>query len=257
MGSLQNLHRSLVVDGEPVATGIQPIGDALCHTNPTFALGASLSITHGFTLAEAAARADDARALALAFEDTAGVDAAARFDAVSDEDRDRIRLWKGDQIDIRDPGDSMALFLRLTAYPTPRTPWEGTRPSSRERSSSPPTAPARNSGRAATSSCGCSRGPPVKARDRRRRRQGLLRWARSLAVPPRVTQSRGGGGYCAAIRVKSSSVVSIVGSCLMHSYAGRASVAPTETPFQRHVVRRRDGWNAVVTIDRHGERISA
>ena len=117
MGSLQNLHRSLVVDGEPVATGIQPIGDALCHTNPTFALGASLSITHGFTLAEAAASADDARALALVFEGTAGVDAAARFDAVSDEDRDRIRLWKGDQIDIRDPGDSMALFLRLTAYP--------------------------------------------------------------------------------------------------------------------------------------------
>jgi hypothetical protein len=63
--------------------------------------------------------------------------------------------------------------------------------------------------------------------------------------------------YCAAIRVKSSSVVSIVGSCLMHSYAGRASVAPTGTPFQRHVVRRRDGWNAVVTIDRHRERISA
>ncbi|HWO81540.1 hypothetical protein, partial [Gaiella sp.] len=29
----------------------------------------------------------------------------------------RIRLWKGDQIDIRDPRDSMALFLRLTAYP--------------------------------------------------------------------------------------------------------------------------------------------
>jgi 2-polyprenyl-6-methoxyphenol hydroxylase-like FAD-dependent oxidoreductase len=117
MGSLQNLHRSLVVDGEPVATGIQPIGDALCHTNPTFALGASLSITHGFSLAEAAATADDGHALALAFEETAGVDAAARFDAVSAEDRDRIRLWKGDQIDIRDPGDSMALFLRLTAYP--------------------------------------------------------------------------------------------------------------------------------------------
>src|SRR4026209_2691240 len=93
MGSLQNLHRSLVVDGEPVATGIQPIGDALCHTNPTFALGASLSITHGFTLAEAAASADDARALALVFEDTAGVDTAARVDAVSHEDpgRDRPR----------------------------------------------------------------------------------------------------------------------------------------------------------------------
>jgi hypothetical protein len=47
MGSLQNLHRSLIIDGEPVAAGIQPVGDALCHTNPTFAYGAVLSIQHG------------------------------------------------------------------------------------------------------------------------------------------------------------------------------------------------------------------
>ena len=71
--------------------------------------------SRGLTLAEIATTADDGRALALAFEDTVGSDAAARLDAVSDEDRDRIRLWKGEQIDIRDPGDSMALFLRLTA----------------------------------------------------------------------------------------------------------------------------------------------
>ena len=117
MGSLHNVHRSLVVDGEPVATGIQPIGDALCHTNPTFALGASLSITHGFALAELAAETDLGRGLLLGFDETVGADAAGRFDAVSAEDRDRIRLWKGEQIDIRDPRDSMALFLRLTAYP--------------------------------------------------------------------------------------------------------------------------------------------
>jgi len=117
MGSLQNLHRSLLVDGEPVATGIQPVGDALCHTNPTFALGASLSIAHGFRLAEVASTAEDGRAVALAFEAAAGADAAARFDAVSEEDRDRIRAWRGERIDIRDPSDSMALFLRLTAYP--------------------------------------------------------------------------------------------------------------------------------------------
>jgi 2-polyprenyl-6-methoxyphenol hydroxylase-like FAD-dependent oxidoreductase len=117
MGSLQNLHRSLVVDGEPVAVGIQPIGDALCHTNPTFALGASLSIKHGFTLAGVAERADDGRTLSLTFDDAVGTDAAVRFDAVSEEDRDRIRMWKGEPIDVRDPGDSMALFLRLTAYP--------------------------------------------------------------------------------------------------------------------------------------------
>jgi len=117
MGSLQNLHRTLVANGDPVAVGIQPIGDALCHTNPTFAYGASLSINHGFTLARVASQTADPRSLAIGFDKAVGADAAARFDAVSAEDRDRLRLWQGEPIDVRDPGDSMALFLRMTAYP--------------------------------------------------------------------------------------------------------------------------------------------
>jgi hypothetical protein len=117
MGSLQNVHRSLIIDGEPVAIGIQPVGDALCHTNPTFAYGAGLSVQHGFTLADTAARSDDPRQRALDFDDAVDADAAARFDAVSAEDRDRLRLWRGELIDVRDPGDSIALFLRMTAYP--------------------------------------------------------------------------------------------------------------------------------------------
>lgn len=117
MGSLQNLHRTLVVDGEPVAVGVQPIGDALCHTNPTFAYGASLSINHAFALARIAGGAEDPREIALDFDAAIGHDAASRFDAVSAEDRDRLRLWQGEPIDVTDPGDSMALFLRMTAYP--------------------------------------------------------------------------------------------------------------------------------------------
>jgi 2-polyprenyl-6-methoxyphenol hydroxylase-like FAD-dependent oxidoreductase len=117
MGSLQNVHRSLMVDGEPVCLGIQPIGDSLCHTNPTFAYGASLSIHHGFTLAKVASQCDDLVDIAQAFDGAVGADAAARFDVVSAEDRDRLRHWKGEPIDVRNPGDSMALFLRLTAFP--------------------------------------------------------------------------------------------------------------------------------------------
>ena len=117
MGSLQNVHRSLMLDGEPVALGIQPVGDALCHTNPTFAYGASLSIHHGFTLAEVAGQGDDLRGIARAFHAAVGADAAARFDVVAAEDRDRLRHWKGEPIDVREPSDSMALFLRMTAFP--------------------------------------------------------------------------------------------------------------------------------------------
>ena len=117
MGSLQNVHRSLVSDGKPVAVGIQPVGDALCHTNPTFAYGASLSIHHAFTLARVAAEIEDPASIARSFDDAVGADAAARFDVVSAEDRDRLRHWRGQPIDVRDPADSMALFLRLTAFP--------------------------------------------------------------------------------------------------------------------------------------------
>jgi hypothetical protein len=87
MGSLQNLHRSLVVDGEPVAVGLQPVGDALCHTNPTFAYGASLSIHHASTLAGIARRSDDPEAIAPGFDEAVGADAAARFDAVGEASR--------------------------------------------------------------------------------------------------------------------------------------------------------------------------
>jgi hypothetical protein len=117
MGSLQNLHRSLIIDGTPVAAGIQPASDALCHTNPAFAYGAALSIQHGCTLAGIAGQTDDPRARAVAFDDAAGADAAARFDAVSAEDRDRLRLWRGEPVNVAEPGDSIALFLRMTAYP--------------------------------------------------------------------------------------------------------------------------------------------
>jgi hypothetical protein len=117
MGSRHNQHRSLVVDGEPVVVGIQPVGDVLCHTNPTFAYGASLSIQHAFTLARVANGTDDPHAVAMDFDAAVGADAAVRFDAVSAEDRDRLRLWRREAIDVRDPGDSMALFLRMTAYP--------------------------------------------------------------------------------------------------------------------------------------------
>jgi hypothetical protein len=123
MGRLQNLHRSLIIDGEPVAVGIQPAGDALCHTNPTFAYGAVLSIQHGFTLADIAGRTEDPHTRALAFDYAVGADAAARFDTVSAEDRDRLRLWRREPIDVRDPADSIALFLRMTAYlAAPRMP---------------------------------------------------------------------------------------------------------------------------------------
>jgi 2-polyprenyl-6-methoxyphenol hydroxylase-like FAD-dependent oxidoreductase len=117
MGQLRNKLHDVVDDDGPLLTGLIPIGDARCHTNPTFAFGASLSLWHAARLAHLADRAIDDTSLVTSFESEVGADMSARFDAVSAEDRDRARWWSGDPIDITDPAVSVPLFLRFVVYP--------------------------------------------------------------------------------------------------------------------------------------------
>jgi 2-polyprenyl-6-methoxyphenol hydroxylase-like FAD-dependent oxidoreductase len=48
-GQVTNTLRQYVTGAGPVAPGLQPVGDALCHTNPSFAFGASMALYQGFT----------------------------------------------------------------------------------------------------------------------------------------------------------------------------------------------------------------
>jgi 2-polyprenyl-6-methoxyphenol hydroxylase-like FAD-dependent oxidoreductase len=116
MGQLRNTLRTFVANGEPVVPGLQPIGDALCHTNPTFAYGASLALQHAFILAEVLNTATDVGDIALRFHEAAGRDAEKVYRAVVSEDRDRARRWGGGEIDVTDPDASMPLFLRSVVY---------------------------------------------------------------------------------------------------------------------------------------------
>ena len=116
MGQVSNTIRHYQTAAGPVAPGLQPIGDALCHTNPTFAFGASLSLQHAFTLADLLPVAADRVDLARRFDEAVGEDLERRYQAVSDEDRDRARLWAGEPIDVTDPAASLPLFLRAVVY---------------------------------------------------------------------------------------------------------------------------------------------
>lgn len=116
MGRLTNTVQ-LIHGGTTQVRGIRPIGDALSHTNPTFAFGASMSIRQAFSLGELLGDHGDPFEASEAFEAAHGPDLAARFEAVSAEDRDRRRWWSGDAIDPTDPTQSMALALRLLVYP--------------------------------------------------------------------------------------------------------------------------------------------
>jgi flavin-dependent dehydrogenase len=123
MGRLRNTLRETVVGDEPLTTGLIPIGDARCHTNPTFAFGLSLALSQAIALTAAIDTAKDDADLVLTFENTVGADAAARYEAVSAEDRDRVRLWSGEPIDPTDRTDSLPLFLRSVVYRVaPRDP---------------------------------------------------------------------------------------------------------------------------------------
>jgi 2-polyprenyl-6-methoxyphenol hydroxylase-like FAD-dependent oxidoreductase len=47
MAGIEDRYRRLVVDGEPVATGVVAVGDAAAATNPSLGRGASMALIHG------------------------------------------------------------------------------------------------------------------------------------------------------------------------------------------------------------------
>ena len=118
MGELRNVYRSLVVDGDPVVIGIQPIGDALAHTDPTWGWGLSIALAHGAALARLAdLQGTDLRAVALTFDATAGTQAAGWVRASIAGDRARLRLWRGEAGDPTRPDADFPLFLQAVLFP--------------------------------------------------------------------------------------------------------------------------------------------
>lgn len=118
MGSLRNVLRRFVVDGRPLVTGVVAMGDAICHTNPQHAWGASLAIHHACAVGDALAEhAADPDALALAYHAAIGDDTERRFRSSAAEDQARRRWNEGEAIDPRSPNAAPGLFVRHVVYP--------------------------------------------------------------------------------------------------------------------------------------------
>jgi 2-polyprenyl-6-methoxyphenol hydroxylase-like FAD-dependent oxidoreductase len=97
--------------------GIQSIGDALSHVNPTIALGAAVSLEQGFSFGNLVAKLDDVGEIGEAFEAERMPACRTRFEAVCAEDRERLRWWNGEVSDPLDPTQSLALAIRSAVYP--------------------------------------------------------------------------------------------------------------------------------------------
>lgn len=114
MAGLVNRRRRLVVDGEPLVTGVVAVGDALICTNPLYGRGCTLAFWGAELLADAiASTGADAVALAVAYDGFASQHLAPWHDAARAQDGEAKRVaaahLTGDDPD--DPGDPRS-FLR-------------------------------------------------------------------------------------------------------------------------------------------------
>ena len=111
MGSLQNTLRTFV-NGRPSAIGIVSVGDALCHTDPVFALGLSYGLIQATELASALRQCgSDVEAATLAFDAAVRPSLNERYRFAAAFDDLRQRMWAGEPIDIgRHDGGAYPLF---------------------------------------------------------------------------------------------------------------------------------------------------
>ncbi len=110
MGGLQNVLRPFLLDGAPVALGLLPLGDALCHTNAAYGWGVTIGMEHVYALGDAmAAHGDDGRAAAEAYHSRVWPEAEARWRVASEQDRARMRTWQGEPVDDADTPGAAAL----------------------------------------------------------------------------------------------------------------------------------------------------
>ena len=106
MGSLQNTLRTFV-DGRPPTIGLISIGDALCHTDPVFALGLSFGLVEARELTAAIeTHGSDLESIALAFDAAMREPMVERFANATAVDELRLRSWQGEAVDVahRDGG---------------------------------------------------------------------------------------------------------------------------------------------------------
>jgi 2-polyprenyl-6-methoxyphenol hydroxylase-like FAD-dependent oxidoreductase len=102
MGGLSNTRCQYVRNECPIALGLLPVGDSLCHTNPVYALGLSFSLVHSLELCEVLRMdpAADREELALQYFARIAPELNERYTLAGALDAIRIRVWQGERVDF-------------------------------------------------------------------------------------------------------------------------------------------------------------
>lgn len=92
MGGVVDRYRRLIVDGQPVATGIVPVGDSWACSNPSLGRGMTLGLLHVKLLREAIGEhLDEPRQLVEAFDVATEAEVTPWYRETVEEDRGRVR----------------------------------------------------------------------------------------------------------------------------------------------------------------------
>lgn len=115
MGHLNNTLHHYVAEGRPLVRGLAPVGDALCHTNPAFALGISQSLLHPVALRDALARNRDPDDALVGYFAAVWPDAVERFAWARDVDEAKARIRGGEDLDVGRHDGCYPLFSLVAA----------------------------------------------------------------------------------------------------------------------------------------------
>lgn len=98
MSGIEAKHRSLVVDGRPVVTGLVSIGDAWATTNPIFGMGMTMGMLHAELLRDVVRELgiDDKEKLASRFHEVTDATLGPVYQGVADWDHHRLAQIDGD-----------------------------------------------------------------------------------------------------------------------------------------------------------------
>ena len=111
MGGMSNVLRT----GDPGVACLAAAGDALCHTNPSYAFGLAFALVHATALARAASAHADPDATVRAYLQDVGPEAQERYDFACDTDAARVGTWRGERLDVSRRDGCYPLFSYAAA----------------------------------------------------------------------------------------------------------------------------------------------
>ncbi|MGY1602893.1 FAD-dependent oxidoreductase [Geodermatophilus sp. SYSU D00815] len=125
MAGLEDRHRRLVVDGEPVVTGLVLVGDAWARTNPALGRGTSIGVIHARAVQQVLREVDlaDADKVARRVDDVTAATVEPLYRATVAFDRHRLAELAGEvsgrPYETDDPGWAMTKALTAAALVDP------------------------------------------------------------------------------------------------------------------------------------------